>query len=662
MKNKPLVRNGLIIIALIVLIISIYSMTNMNVYAVSETGRDGDYDLMEGVTESTVYVTDSGKENVRVHILRVLDGANVSLKATYEGYYGKGTTEASRAKYASEWSAKKWDLSTLKDQAKAYNKSGDVEGTVIAASSGDFYSKEDGEKGYPFGKLIMEGNVVNDATGEPFFAVMKDGTYAILDGDADTTDVEEAVAGGSLLVKGGKVLEKKGGGREPRQAIGITADGTVVIVNVDGRDPVSPGTSNYDLANIMKQQGCVDALNFDGGGSATFLTKRSGDSSLVYRNIAGDGFERKVSSSLLVVKNKADNGKEVTGDKTVSMTNSKTALTKSSGTYKYKINGKNQTGFFIINGKTYLFKSGKGLSKSVKIGNTTYTFKKGALTKASDAEAGTVHIGYCGAIKSEENMIYAYQRGNGVLNVGLNPLYGKKNGKMKDWSGDNSLTLPWYASRSEIKKVYIADGVTTIGDRFLHVASIPIFDGSMAPTGVLTSVRLPKSLKTIGANAFYNKPKLKSIWIPKTTTNIDKNAFGATGVKTIKYEGTKAQWKKVKGSGKKVSKAKVKYKIAQPKDENPMSVTAKDVTVKYSKSKDQTVKRSAALTISSAKGTVTYAKKSGNKSITVSKAGVITLKKGLKKGTYSVKVKVTAAGTKTYDSLSKTVTVKITVK
>ena len=661
MKTKPLFRNLFIILALTILIFSVYSLSNMNAFAVSETGRDGDYQLMPGVTESTIYVTDSGKENIRVHILRVQNGANVSFKATYKDYYGKGTTVKSRKKYAKNWSDKNWGYEQLKAQATAYNKSGGRVGTVIAASSGDFYTDE----GIPEGKLIMEGNVICKSKDEPFFAVYEDGTCAILDGDADTDGVKEAVGGNMYLVKDNEIAVSKGTNREPRQAIGVCEDGAVLIVNVDGRDPATPGVTFYDLANILKQQGCKDAINFDGGGSASFLTKRSGDKSLVYRNVAGDGFERNVSASLLVVKNKKASDKEITGESTVSMTNAKTALTKtSSGSYRYKINGKKQTGFFTINGETYLFKNGKGLTKAIKIGNVTYTFKKGLLTEVSDSKAGLVNIGYCGGVKNEQNLIYAYQRGNGVLNVGLNPLYSKKNGKMKNWSGDNRLELPWYAERSEVKKVYIGDGVTTIGDRFLFVATVKIFDGSVAPKGVLTSVRLPSSLKKIGEQAFSNKPKLKSIWIPKKTTKIGANAFTATAIKTVKYEGTKSQWKKVKNSDKKIKKATMKYKSDQPKETNTMTVKVKTVTVKYSalKKANQTVKKSAAFTVKDAKGTVTFAKKSGENNITISKKGVITVKKGLKKGTYKIKVKVKAAGSGIFKSLTKTVTVKIKVK
>ena len=54
-------------------------------------------------------------------------------------------------------------------------------------------------------------------------------------------------------------------------------------------------------------------------------------------------------------------------------------------------------------------------------------------------------------------------------------------------------------------------------------------------------------------------------------------------------------------------------------------------------------------------------KKAGNK-ITVSKKGVVTVKKGLKKGKYTIKVNVKAAGDDTYAPMTKAVTVKVNVR
>ena len=59
-----------------------------------------------------------------------------------------------------------------------------------------------------------------------------------------------------------------------------------------------------------------------------------------------------------------------------------------------------------------------------------------------------------------------------------------------------------------------------------------------------------------------------------------------------------------------------------------------------------------------------YVKKSGNAKITIAKkTGKVTVKKGLKQGTYKVKVKVKAAGTANYKASAwKVVTFTVTVR
>ena len=106
--------------------------------------------------------------------------------------------------------------------------------------------------------------------------------------------------------------------------------------------------------------------------------------------------------------------------------------------------------------------------------------------------------------------------------------------------------------------------------------------------------------------------------------------------------------------------AKYVLSIQKLKRTNPMVVKGltKKVKVTKVKKKAQTVK---AISVSKAKGKVTYKKVSGSKKLTVNKkTGKITVKKKTKKGTYTIKVKVTAAGTKDYKAKSKTV--KVTVK
>ena len=110
--------------------------------------------------------------------------------------------------------------------------------------------------------------------------------------------------------------------------------------------------------------------------------------------------------------------------------------------------------------------------------------------------------------------------------------------------------------------------------------------------------------------------------------------------------------------------AKATYKIG--KATNTLKAAGKTATVKYSavKKANKTLKRSAVISITGAKGTVTYAKAGGSWKIKIDKkTGKVTVKKGIKKGTYKVKVKVKAAGNTYYkESPTKKITFIIKVK
>ncbi|MBR3244661.1 MAG: hypothetical protein IKF90_18555, partial [Parasporobacterium sp.] len=87
-------------------------------------------------------------------------------------------------------------------------------------------------------------------------------------------------------------------------------------------------------------------------------------------------------------------------------------------------------------------------------------------------------------------------------------------------------------------------------------------------------------------------------------------------------------------------------------------------TLKYNKIKSQTIQLKAAARfgtkVAFEKASVTPAKASTY--FTVSKAGKVTVKKGTPRGTYTLKVKVTSAGTKNYAAKTVTKSIKITVK
>jgi exopolysaccharide biosynthesis protein len=109
----------------------------------------------------------------------------------------------------------------------------------------------------------------------------------------------DAIGGDRMLVNHGQVALGPCVGsvcsRNPRTAIGLTADGRVLIVVVDGRQSSSAGMSLLELAQFMATRlGADVAMNLDGGGSSTMAVKGA------LENHPGGDFERGVSSAVLV--------------------------------------------------------------------------------------------------------------------------------------------------------------------------------------------------------------------------------------------------------------------------------------------------------------------------------------------------------------------------
>lgn len=110
--------------------------------------------------------------------------------------------------------------------------------------------------------------------------------------------------------------------------------------------------------------------------------------------------------------------------------------------------------------------------------------------------------------------------------------------------------------------------------------------------------------------------------------------------------------------------SKKTVKKASNKKLNTMKASGKTVSVSAVTlaSKSKTISRKKLISVKKPKGKVTYKKVKGNKKIKVyKKTGKIKLKKGLKPGTYKVKVRIHASGTSKYRGRSRTVTVTIKV-
>ncbi len=95
-----------------------------------------------------------------------------------------------------------------------------------------------------------------------------------------------------------------------------------------------------------------------------------------------------------------------------------------------------------------------------------------------------------------------------------------------------------------------------------------------------------------------------------------------------------------------------------------ITVKTKKITLNASAVKEKDKKYSAGkvFDITKNSGEVTYRKTKGTNKVSVSKKGKVTVKKGLKKGSYTIKVKVKAAGDKNHTKVTKTVSFKVVVK
>jgi len=119
-------------------------------------------------------------------------------------------------------------------------------------------------------------------------------------------NVSTAIGGGPVLVRAGaaqRPTTNKAGERHPRSALGWN-DTHYFLVAVDGRQPGhSVGMTLPELAVYMKELGCVEAMNLDGGGSTELWL----DGRIL--NTPCYGRERETATSLVVVRKEENKAK-----------------------------------------------------------------------------------------------------------------------------------------------------------------------------------------------------------------------------------------------------------------------------------------------------------------------------------------------------------------
>ncbi|MGD8191173.1 phosphodiester glycosidase family protein [Brevibacillus ginsengisoli] len=131
------------------------------------------------------------------------------------------------------------------------------------------------------GLVIVDGKLIQDydprngdtAVGIDYSGKLVTGNYTSQ--QLIKMGIRDAVSFRPQLIVNGKNLfagkDATSWGIAPRSAIGQTADGTIIMIVIDGRQQHSPGASMKDMADLFEEYGAVNAMALDGGTSAMMI-------------------------------------------------------------------------------------------------------------------------------------------------------------------------------------------------------------------------------------------------------------------------------------------------------------------------------------------------------------------------------------------------------
>lgn len=253
-------------------------------------------EIYEGLTYTTERVLNSSKVPVNMFTMEV--DSNSSL-AFYTGLPDDSVPlEVGKRATASE-------------QAKAAENNGK---NVVAGINADFFNASNDAAIQPRGLVIRDGVEYHpEYNGAMFFGVLKNGDPIIGGADeyyANKGNFDMAVGADiGYLVKNGvpcatneEAGEHAEGTVNPRTAIGIKSDKSVVMVVCDGRTADSNGMVLTDLAKYMVSKGCITAVNLDGGWSSTMVKKNYETGEFDSCNYPSNGgVQRPLGETILVI-------------------------------------------------------------------------------------------------------------------------------------------------------------------------------------------------------------------------------------------------------------------------------------------------------------------------------------------------------------------------
>lgn len=137
------------------------------------------------------------------------------------------------------------------------------------------------------------------------FAVGEEVTLSVRASDSNWSEVQYAV-GGKLLIDNSTVTTTGidgGSSNRARSAIGVKADGTVVLYEIDGNQTASAGLTAAQLGQELLELGCVRAICLDGGGSSAMALRKPGESTASLITSPSDGSQRACANYIFFINN-----------------------------------------------------------------------------------------------------------------------------------------------------------------------------------------------------------------------------------------------------------------------------------------------------------------------------------------------------------------------
>ncbi|MBQ1318928.1 MAG: phosphodiester glycosidase family protein [Solobacterium sp.] len=160
----------------------------------------------------------------------------------------------------------------LEDYVALHHAAGGINGGGFEDSGGT------GNGSIPAGITIMDGKLISGGAPQPIVGITADHrliTTTCSGQEALDMGVVEAVTFGPTFLTNGVVTYRPGTDNlnmlNPRTAIGQKADGTFLLLVVDGRGPSSFGAKYEDIVKIFQDYGAVNAGNLDGGNSSVMI-------------------------------------------------------------------------------------------------------------------------------------------------------------------------------------------------------------------------------------------------------------------------------------------------------------------------------------------------------------------------------------------------------